>query len=179
MAGLQNIQPPLGMMFPGSRSRGRQLSSFQTNEALLMNNEALSNNCPSGESILVSLKRIHTDNLVLFHLGMPTTDASTIQDVLQSRQPEVVFLHVHDATMERTSTTPVIERREASELRWMREHQREIAQWRGQWLLIAENRLLGHSASFRDIRDAIARHNLTSPFTYYVPTEEESPFVLL
>jgi hypothetical protein len=85
----------------------------------------------------------------------------------------------HHGTTARTATTPALERPETSELLWLREHQREMAHLRGQWLLIAENELLAHSANFREIKAAIARNNLRSPFTYYVPTEEESPFTLL
>src|SRR6266705_1065906 len=177
MPALQNIQPPLGITFSPLRSSGREVRSrevrsFDTNETLL------SNNLPSSESAIEALRKLRAhDKLVILELTTPDVDALSVQDLLQSKQQEIVFFQItHHGTTPRTSTTQAPERPETSELRWLREHQQDMGRWRGQWLLIAEDQLLAHSANFREIKDAIARNNLRSPFTYYVPTEDEAPF---
>lgn len=175
MRALQNIQSPLGITFSPLRCSGREVRSFDTNETLL------SNNLPSSESAIEALRRLRAnDKLVMLVLTTPDVDAMSMQDLLQSKQQKIVFFEItHHGTTPRTSATQVAERPEASELRWLREHQQDMARWRGQWLLIAEDQLLAHSANFGEIRATIARNNLGSPFTYYVPTEDESPFTLL
>jgi hypothetical protein len=180
MSALQNIQPPLGITGSPLRSSGRgvrsgEVKSFDTNETLL------SNNVPSSESAIEALRKLRAnDKLVMLEITMSDVEASSIQDLLQSRQQEIVFFQIaHHGTTPRTSKTQATARPETAELRWLREHQQDMARWRGQWLLIAEDQLLAHSANFREIKDAIARNNVRSPFTYYVPTEDEALFTLL
>lgn len=175
MPALQKIQPPLGITFSPLRSSGREVSSFDTNETLL------SNNLPSSESAIEALRRLRAnDKLVMLELTTPDVGAICMQDLRQSKQQEIVFFQIaHHGTAPRTSTAQAPERPETSELRWLREHQQDIARWSGQWLLIAGDQLLARSANFGEIKAAIARNDLRSPFTYYVPTEDESPFTLL
>jgi hypothetical protein len=66
-----------------------------------------------------------------------------------------------------------------AELNWLRQHHEEVLAYVGQWLLISGDTLLARSQSFADIRNAIAHNNISSPFVYYVPTAEESSFVIL
>lgn len=68
---------------------------------------------------------------------------------------------------------------ESVEMRWLVENSRALEDYRGEWLLIVGRELVAHSASFQDIRRAIADRVIDSPFVYYVPTEQESNFILV
>jgi hypothetical protein len=174
MTGLQNIQSPLGALFPALQPRAaRRASAPDIDEGLLLHNH------PTAGSALESLRNLRTQNLVLIEVTAPGADHTSWQDFFRSRQPEFVFLQVphHGAAV--TFAPAVLEPQESAELNWLRDNREQMAQWRGQWLLIAENRLVAHSANFREIRNAIAENHLASPFTYYVPTEEETTFTLL
>ena len=83
---------------------------------------------------------------------------------------------IHHPTPASTTAPPPSE---SMEMRWLRGHQVEIGALKGEWLLIAGDQLLAHNRDFREIRAAIAQNNVVSPFTYYVPTEQESYFTLL
>lgn len=66
---------------------------------------------------------------------------------------------------------------ESPEMRWLVENRSALEPYHGEWLLIANNILIVHSAVFSEIRKAIADRNIRSPFVYYVPREEESNFI--
>ncbi len=170
MAGLQNVQPPLGPLFPAWRATNRQRFASDLNTEQLASNN-------SNDDITGSLRRLRANsNLLLVDMTLPVADANpNVQELFNSRRQSFVSA----LTQIRIRTPHVPQHPEAAELRWLRDHQAEMAELRGQWLLVAEDQLLAHSTDFGVIRDAIAQYNLTSPFTYYVPTPEEPPFVLL
>jgi len=174
MNGLQHTQSPLGITLPVVRPSGPPLNTLDTNEMLVISNNPL-----SGENVIASLRKSRgADKLII--LDAFGLDAIRMQDLLPSGQPEIVFLEIsHHGTQRGHAVGPVSERPETAELRWLRDHQQEMTRLRGQWLLIAEGQLLAHSANFGEIRGAIAQNNLRSPFTYYVPTEDEAAFTLL
>jgi hypothetical protein len=68
---------------------------------------------------------------------------------------------------------------ESREMNWLRNHAGEIERYRGEWILIVDDHLIAHSRRFQDIRTAVDRDRLSSPFVYYVPAAEESEFILL
>lgn len=65
------------------------------------------------------------------------------------------------------------------EVDWLRANSQALRNYRGEWLLILGNELISRSADFRAIRAAITERRIQSPFVYYVPTEEESNFLLI
>lgn len=171
MFGLQSIQQPLGMTFPASPSSQsrRGLSTTRAERQLFQNIQ---------ESL----------NLTgIYELTSPEVDATYLQGFFQSAQPQIVLLQVkhhgtwHSLVPAEGKQTPLNPgpTPEGAELRWLREHQAEVAAYRGEWLLIGNNQLLAHSPDFGVIKAAVVANKIKSPFTYYVPTEKESSFVLL
>lgn len=65
----------------------------------------------------------------------------------------------------------------SEEFRYLVEHCAELEQYRGEWLLLQGYGLAAHSADFSEIKAMIARRDIQSPFTYYVPKEDESNFL--
>jgi hypothetical protein len=66
---------------------------------------------------------------------------------------------------------------ESVEMAWLNEKSRELEQFRGEWLLIHGDRLIAHSVEFGEIKTAIRRLSIRSPFVYYVPLDAEVDFV--
>lgn len=63
------------------------------------------------------------------------------------------------------------------EMVWLKNHAKELSQYRGQWLLLDGYRLIGHSSDIEEIRHQIDTRGIRQPFVYYVPTTEEADFV--
>jgi hypothetical protein len=63
---------------------------------------------------------------------------------------------------------------ESADMRWLVEHSAELAQYKGEWLLIHEGGLVLHDNDFDAVRAAIGEREIRSPFVYYVPTDSES-----
>jgi Family of unknown function (DUF5678) len=72
-----------------------------------------------------------------------------------------------------------VENIESPEMAWLEENARELAQHPGEWLLIQGRKLLAHSREFADVRRVIQKRRISSPFVYYVPTDEESNAVTI
>lgn len=68
---------------------------------------------------------------------------------------------------------------ESKEMRWLAKNSRAFESYRGEWLLILGDTLLAHTRDFRVLQHEIVARNITSPFIYYVPTEEESNFIAI
>jgi len=68
---------------------------------------------------------------------------------------------------------------ESTEMKWLVHNSDMLSTYSGEWLLIHGEMLLAHSRDFEVIREEISRRNLTSPFVYYVPLNEESNSVTI
>lgn len=68
---------------------------------------------------------------------------------------------------------------ESSEMDWLEENALELGRHSGEWLLIRGRELLVHSRDFADLRAAIHERQISSPFVYYVPTDEETNSVTI
>jgi Family of unknown function (DUF5678) len=102
------------------------------------------------------------------------SDSAMTAKFLQSKQ---VAIPASDSGRLRVATAQP--RLESTELCWLRRNDQEIIRYRGEWLLIVGDRLVAHSSNFREVRDSIRRNNVMSPFVYYVPKQDELPFVML
>jgi hypothetical protein len=71
------------------------------------------------------------------------------------------------------------DRHESADMRWLVEHSAELAQFKGEWLLIHEGSLVLHNSDFDAVRVAIGEREIRSPFVYYVPTDSESNSVTI
>jgi|ERR1700728_314524 len=115
-------------------------------------------------------------NLQIVDLVIPNLDGLSVLSQLQSQEADIVFVDVmprHAATAPRRAPPG------SPELRWLRANRQALPEYRGEWLLISGDKLLCHSRSFGDVKAAIRCNNVASPFVYYVPTEDESNFVIL
>jgi len=73
----------------------------------------------------------------------------------------------------------VVRPKESANMDWLVRNAEELGQYKGEWLLISEQRLAVHDRNFAAIRDTIARNQIVSPLVYYVPTDEESNSVTI
>ncbi len=74
----------------------------------------------------------------------------------------------------RVPVVPVEQQGESAEMRWLINHVYEVEQYKGEWLLIYGEELVGHNRNFSQIRALVSERGIRSPFVYYVPTDEES-----
>jgi len=116
------------------------------------------------------------EHVQIFDIATPRFDGLSILSQLQSQESDIVFV---DAKPRRAPATPRQAAPDSPELHWLRANRQALAEYRGEWLLIAGDRLLCHSRNFREVKAAIRCNNVASPFVYYVPTEDESNFVIL
>ena len=56
---------------------------------------------------------------------------------------------------------------------------RELAQFKGEWLLFKGDELILHTADFGAIRREITQRQIATPFVYYVPTDQESSSITI
>jgi hypothetical protein len=68
---------------------------------------------------------------------------------------------------------------ESTEMGWLVRNAHALSQHKGEWLLILGTQLLAHSRDFAAVRAAIRERQITSPFVYYVPTDDESNSVTI
>ena len=61
----------------------------------------------------------------------------------------------------------------------LEQNAKRFAQYPGQWLLLADGKLVAHSGDYSVIASEIARKGLKDGLVYYVPKPEESRFVLV
>lgn len=73
----------------------------------------------------------------------------------------------------------LVEGIESPEMAWLEENARKLGQHPGEWLLIQGRKLLVHSRDFAALRKTIQEQQISSPFVYYVPTNEESNAVTI
>lgn len=66
---------------------------------------------------------------------------------------------------------------ESEEMRWLVDNARALEDYRGEWLLILGRHLVAHCPNFEDVRIIIVQRAISSPFVYYVPTQQESNFI--
>lgn len=62
---------------------------------------------------------------------------------------------------------------------WLEANARELGEHAGEWLLIQGRKLLVHSRDFADLKEVIQKRQMSSPFVYYVPTDDESNAVTI
>lgn len=67
----------------------------------------------------------------------------------------------------------------SAEMLFLEENAEKFARYAGQWLLIAEGKLMAHSGNYSVIASEIARKGLKNGLVYYMPKPEESDFVLV
>ena len=67
----------------------------------------------------------------------------------------------------------------SAEMSSLEENAGKFARYAGQWLLLAEGKLLAHSGDYLVIAHEIARKGLKDGLVYYVPKPEESEFILV
>jgi hypothetical protein len=63
---------------------------------------------------------------------------------------------------------------ESVEMSWLVKNAAELAQYKGEWLLIQGQQLLMHTSDFGAIRSAVRERHIRTPFVYYVPTDQQS-----
>jgi hypothetical protein len=120
-------------------------------------------------------QRAQSNVLYMAELTVPGISGLKLFGQMQSSQPWVYRIEFEaPANVTGSANSP-----QNAELNWLREHAEETAAYVGQWLLISGDTLLTHSQNFDDIKTAIVAQNISSPFVYYVPTVEESSFVML
>ncbi len=78
-------------------------------------------------------------------------------------------------TASRRDHTPGI----SAEMLSLEVNAKKFARYAGQWLLLANGKLIAHSGNYSVIAGEIARKGLKDGLVYYVPRPEESNFVLL
>jgi hypothetical protein len=61
----------------------------------------------------------------------------------------------------------------------LEENGEKYARYSGQWLLLADGKLVAHSGDYLEIAQEIASRGLKDGLVYYVPKPEESYFVLV
>lgn len=86
----------------------------------------------------------------------------------------VIETSTDDLQRGRSVNAPVIENVESPEMNWLVENARELAQYKGEWLLVQGRELVVHNRDFAIVRAAIRERQIRGPFVYYVPTDEES-----
>jgi hypothetical protein len=62
---------------------------------------------------------------------------------------------------------------------WLVSNAQDLAFYKGEWLLIQGTQLLVHDRDFAAVRAAVKEREISSPFVYYVPTDEESNSVTI
>ena len=67
----------------------------------------------------------------------------------------------------------------SAEMLSLEENAKRFARYPGQWLLLANGKLVAHSDDYSVIANEIARKGLKDGLVYYVPKPEESHFVLV
>jgi hypothetical protein len=67
----------------------------------------------------------------------------------------------------------------SAEMLSLEENAEKFARYAGQWLLLAEGKLIAHSGNYSVIASEIARKGLKNGLVYYMPKPEESDFVLV
>lgn len=117
-----------------------------------------------------------SEDLQVIDMAMPRLDGLSILSQLQSQLADIVFI---DMSARDVAGAADLRPAESPELRWLREPKDAIDEYRGEWLLIVNDRLLAHSGNFGDIKEAISRNDVSSPFVYYVPTKDESNFEII
>ena len=60
----------------------------------------------------------------------------------------------------------------------LEENAEKFARYAGQWLLLAEGKLIAHSENYSVIASEIACKGMKNGLVYYVPKPEESDFVV-
>ena len=103
-----------------------------------------------------------------FHLYVLEKLADGAAQQYRSAQPADRIVEAHEAP-DGPNDSP--------EMTWLVENRRTIEAYRGEWLLIFNDRLIVHSTDFGEIQRAINNERIRSPFVYYVPTVEESNFI--
>ena len=67
----------------------------------------------------------------------------------------------------------------SAEMSSLEENAEKFARYAGQWLLLAEGKLIAHSGNYSVIAGEITRRGLKDGLVYYMPKPEESDFVLV
>ena len=67
----------------------------------------------------------------------------------------------------------------SAEMSSLEENAEKFARYAGQWLLLAEGKLIAHSGNYSVIAGEITRRGLKDGLVYYMPKPEESNFVLV
>ena len=67
----------------------------------------------------------------------------------------------------------------SAEMSSLEENAERFARYAGQWLLLAEGKLIAHSGNYSAIAGEITRRGLKDGLVYYMPKPEESNFVLV
>jgi hypothetical protein len=68
---------------------------------------------------------------------------------------------------------------ESEEMAWLVRNASQLAQHKGEWLLIQGTQLVAHSRDFLAVRTSIQERQISRPFVYYVPTDDESNSVTI
>ena len=67
----------------------------------------------------------------------------------------------------------------SAEMSSLEKNAEKFARYAGQWLLLAEGKLIAHSGNYSVIAGEITRRGLKDGLVYYMPKPEESNFVLV
>jgi hypothetical protein len=60
------------------------------------------------------------------------------------------------------------------DMAWLVEHADELLKFRGEWILIAEQKLIAHNRNFSSIKEIADRNSIAAPFMFYIPSLKES-----
>ena len=67
----------------------------------------------------------------------------------------------------------------SAEMLSLEENAKKFARYPGQWLLLADGKLVAHSGDYSVIANEIERKGLKDGLVYYVPKPEEAHFVFI